>query len=696
MSPPAVFFWLTSSGKPGWTVDRNEAKRRLQELRSQINYHNYRYYVLDDPVISDGEYDRLFRELLDIEHRFPDLVTPDSPSLRVGGPPLEQFATVRHAQPMLSLDNVFSAGELVAFDEKIHRYLQMDEEIVYVAEPKMDGLAVELIYEDGLFILGSTRGDGHVGEDITAQLRTVQAIPLRLRTDRDQPVPASLSVRGEVFLTRAGFIELNRQREEAGEPLFANPRNAAAGSLRQLDPRVTASRPLSFFVYAVGDTSVTPCSSQGELFDYLAGLGFRVNPHIRRDATLRDVRDHYERLLEIRHDLDYEIDGMVVKVNSFTLQQRLGNTARAPRWAVAWKFPATQATTVIRDVEFQVGRTGAITPVAILEPVAVEGVIVQRASLHNEDEIRRKDLRIGDTVLIQRAGDVIPEVIKPIVEKRTGKERPIRFPEKCPVCGHRLVRPRGEAITRCVNPHCPAQRLQSLVYFASKSGLDLEGLGKKNMEKLFEAGLVRDLPDIFRLRREDLARLEGWGDKSADNVIRAIQRARKTSLSRFLAALGIRYVGEVTAELLARRYTTLEELMNARREELMEIEGVGEQVATSLVDYFSDPSTRKMLADLFAAGLTIVPEAEGDRPLEGRVFLFTGSLKSMSRNEAKQLVRDLGGQVVSGISRRVTDLVAGERAGSKLKKARELGIRILHEEDFLELTGRRAGGKDGT
>ncbi len=677
-------------------MDRNEARRRLQELRSQINYHNYRYYVLDDPVISDGEYDRLFRELLDIEQRFPDLVTPDSPSLRVGGPPLEQFATVRHAQPMLSLDNVFSAGELAAFDEKIHRYLQMEGEIVYVAEPKMDGLAVELIYEDGLFVLGSTRGDGHVGEDITAQLRTVQAIPLRLRPDRDQPVPASLSVRGEVFLTRAGFIELNRQREEAGEPLFANPRNAAAGSLRQLDPRVTASRPLSFFVYAVGDTSVTPCSSQGELFDYLAALGFRVNPHIRRDATLADVRAHYERLLEIRHDLDYEIDGMVVKVNSFTLQRRLGNTARAPRWAVAWKFPAMQATTIIRDVEFQVGRTGAITPVAILEPVAVEGVIVQRASLHNEDEIRRKDLRIGDTVLIQRAGDVIPEVIKPIVEKRTGKEPPIRFPETCPVCGHRLVRPRGEAIIRCVNPHCPAQRLQSLVYFASKSGLDLEGLGKKNMEKLFDAGLVRDLPDIFRLRRDDLARLEGWGDKSADNLIRAIGRARTTTLSRFLAALGIRYVGEVTAELLARRYTSLEALMNVDREELMEIEGVGEQVASSLVDYFSDPSTRKMLAELFAAGLTIVPGPEGDRPLEGRVFLFTGSLKSMSRNEAKQLVRDLGGQVVSGISRRVTDLVAGERVGSKLKKARELGIRILHEEDFLELTGRRAGGKDGT
>ena len=678
------------------TVDRNEAEKRLQELRSQINYHNYRYYVLDDPVISDGEYDRLFRELLDLEQRFPDLVTPDSPSLRVGGPPLDQFATVRHAQPMLSLDNVFSAAELAAFDEKIHRYLQMDDEIIYVAEPKMDGLAVELIYEDGLFVLGSTRGDGHVGEDITAQLRTVQTIPLRLRPDSGQPVPASLSVRGEVFLTRAGFAELNRQREEQGEPLFANPRNAAAGSLRQLDPRVTAGRPLSFFVYAVGDTSVTPCASQGELFDYLAGLGFRVNPLIRRNATLADVREQYDRLLEIRHDLDYEIDGMVVKVDSFALQQRLGNTARAPRWAVAWKFPAMQATTVIRDVEFQVGRTGAITPVAILEPVAVEGVIVQRASLHNEDEIRRKDLRIGDTVLVQRAGDVIPEVIKPIVEKRTGSERPIRFPETCPVCGHRLVRPGGEAITRCVNPHCPAQRLQSLVYFASKSGLDLEGLGKKNMEKLFEAGLVRDLPDIFRLRREDLARLDGWGEKSADNVIRAIARARKTTLSRFLAALGIRYVGEVTAGLLARRFTTLEELMNADRDELLEIEGVGEQVAASLVDYFSDPSTRKMLEELFAAGLTIEPETAGERPLEGRVFLFTGSLKSMSRSEAKELVRELGAQVVSGISRRVTDLVAGERPGSKLKKARELGIKVLTEEEFLELTGRKAGGDDGT
>ncbi len=695
MSRSAARSWRTDRLRTR-AVDRNEAKQRLQELRSQIEYHDYRYYVLDDPVISDGEYDRLFRELLELEQRFPDLVTPDSPSLRVGGPPLEQFATVRHAQPMLSLDNVFSAEELVAFDEKIHRYLQMEDEIIYVAEPKMDGLAVELIYENGLFVLGATRGDGHVGEDITAQLRTVQSIPLRLHSGDGRPVPPSLSVRGEVFLTRAGFAELNRQRAEEGKPLFANPRNAAAGSLRQLDPRVTASRPLSFFVYAVGDTSVTPCASQGELFTYLAGLGFRVNPHIRKNATLAEVRHQYERLLEIRHDLDYEIDGMVVKVNSFALQQRLGNTARAPRWAVAWKFPPMQATTVIRDVEFQVGRTGAITPVAVLEPVAVEGVVVQRASLHNEDEIQRKDLRIGDTVLIQRAGDVIPEVIKPIVEKRTGTERPIRFPETCPVCGHRLVRPRGEAITRCVNPHCPAQRLRSLVYFASKSGLDLEGLGKKNMEKLFEAGLVRDLPDIFRLRREDLARLEGWGEKSADNVIRAIGRARKTTLSRFLAALGIRYVGEVTAGLLARRYASLEELMRAGREELMEIEGIGEQAASSLVDYFSDPSTRKMLEELFAAGLTIEPEVVGDRPLEGRVFLFTGSLRSMSRNEAKQLVRGLGAQVVSGISRRVTDLVAGERAGSKLRKARELGIRILSEEEFLDVTGSKRGETNGT
>ena len=667
-------------------MDRDRAAARLEELRRRLNYHSYRYYVLDDPVIADGEYDRMFRELLELEERFPDLVTPDSPSRRVGGAVLDRFEEVAHVHPMLSLDNVFDEQELRGFEEKLLRFLKTGHSPRYSAEPKLDGLAVELVYEQGVFVQGSTRGNGLVGENITPQLKTVKSIPLHLR--ESDGLPDQLVVRGEVFLPRRGFAELNRRREEQGEPLFANPRNAAAGSLRQLDPRVTASRPLSFFVYAVADPALVPCTNLEELFAWLAGLGFLVNPLIRFCANLDEVIDQYHHLQEIRHSLEYEIDGMVVKVSDFALQQRLGNTARAPRWAVAWKFPAVQATTGSRDVEFQVGRTGAVTPVAILEPVNVDGAIVRRASLHNRDEIERKGLMLGDTVLIQRAGDVIPEVVKPIPEMRDKSQRPIVFPDRCPVCGHPLERPEGEAVTRCVNPHCPAQRLQSLIYFAGKSGLDIEGLGRRNMEQLVEKGLVKDIPDIFRLERDRLAALDGWGEKSADKALAAIEAAKKTTLSRFIGALGIRHVGEVTADLLARRFQTLDRLMHASKEELLRIDGIGRQAADSLVDYFSDPSTRAMLAELLDLGLVIAEPDRDARPLDGKVFLFTGTLPSMSRSEAKQMVKELGGQVVSSISRRVTHLVAGEKGGSKLKKAAELGIPVLDELAFLRLLGR--------
>ncbi len=671
-------------------MNREQAEARLQELRRELTYHAHRYYVLDDPVIADGEYDLMFRELLDLEEQFPELVTPDSPSLRVGGAPLDRFAEAEHLYPMLSLDNVFDAAELSGFEEKLHRFLQSEEALTYAAEPKLDGLAVELVYEQGVFVLGSTRGDGLVGENITAQLQTVHAVPLQLTTGA-QPLPELLVVRGEVFLPRKGFAELNRQRAEQEKPLFANPRNAAAGSLRQLDPKVTAARPLSFFVYAVADTSVVPCRNLEELFSWLGRRGFRVNPLIRFCRSVSEVEEQYEYLQQVRHDLEYEIDGLVVKVSDFALQQRLGNTARAPRWAVAWKFPAIQATTVMTDVEFQVGRTGAITPVAILEPVNVDGAVVRRASLHNQDEIERKGLMIGDTVLIQRAGDVIPEVVKPIVEQRSGHERPIAFPDSCPVCTHPLQRPEGEVITRCSNPHCPAQRLQSLIYFAGKSGLDIEGLGRRNMEQLVQADLVRDIPDIFSLRRQDLASLDGWGEKSADNVLEAIAQAQHTTLSRLLGALGIRYVGEVTAELLARHFRSLDGLMAASKEALLEVEGIGEQAAASLRDYFSDESTRVMLARLLERGLVIESPETGAGPLDGEVFLFTGSLSGMSRSEAKQQVKELGGQVVSGISKRVTRLVAGEKGGAKLKKAADLGIPILKEQEFRQLVAGAAG-----
>ncbi len=577
-------------------------REQARELREQVNFHNHRYYVLDDPVLADVDYDQLFRKLLELEKEYPELVTPDSPSQRVGGEPLARFEEVAHLHPMLSLDNVFATEELAEFEEKLHRYLKSSVPITYIAEPKVDGLAVELVYEQGMFMTGSTRGDGLVGENITPQLQTVRDIPLKLQGDMDL-LPDQLVVRGEVFLERSGFAELNRQRAEAGEALFANPRNAAAGSLRQLDPKVTATRPLRFFVYGTADSGAVPCRRQSELLSWLAGIGFSINPHVKLCSGLVDIQAHYVHLQKVRDELVYEIDGMVVKVDEFFLQQRLGNTTRAPRWAVACKFPAVQAATTIESVEFQVGRTGAVTPVARLKPVHVEGVVVQRATLHNQDELERKDLRIGDTVLVQRAGDVIPEVVKPIVENRTGGEVAIVFPKTCPVCGHPLVRPKGEAVTRCVNSHCPAQRLQNLIHFAGKSGMDIEGLGKKNMEHLVAEGLVADIPDIFRLRKEDLARLDGWGEKSAENAVAAIEKVKRTTLARLLGALGIRYVGEVTAALLAQHFGDLEAVMRATKNELLAIEGIGEQAASSLVDYFSDASTGAMITQLFAEGL---------------------------------------------------------------------------------------------
>lgn len=661
-------------------------QKRLEELRLLLNEHCYRYYVLDDPQISDGEYDRLFQELLEIEGEYPELVTSDSPSQRVGGAPLEKFEQVEHRLPMLSLENAFDDQDLHSFEERLLRFLLTSERFSYMSEPKLDGLAVELVYEDGVLIQGSTRGNGMIGEDITAQLRTVSSIPLRLH----QSELPRLEVRGEVFMDRSGFEQLNQQRAADGEPLFANPRNAAAGSLRQLDPKITAQRPLRFFVYGVAEPGDTGCSNQEELLQFLATLGLPVNPLVSLCRDIEAVIRRYKELSRLRHDLAYEIDGMVVKVNEFSLQTRLGAKARAPRWAIACKFPATQATTRIVRVDFQVGRTGAITPVALLTPVDVGGVMVSRATLHNSDEILRKDLHIGDTVLVQRAGDVIPEIVKAVPEKRDSAAVPVTFPQNCPVCSHPLVKPEGEAVTRCVNPHCPAQRLRSLVHFCSKAGLDIEGLGKKSLEQLFELKLIGDLPDIFRLKKEDLAGLEGWGEKSAENALAGARAAKEPSLARFLAALGIRFVGEVTAALLERTYKSLERLIGATREELLEIEGLGEQAANSIVEYFSDPSVLEMMRAFHDVGVhPQTLEQSGENLLfSGEVFLFTGSLKKLSRTEAKKLVKEHGGEVASGITQKLTCLVVGEKPGSKLKKAQEKGKKILTEEEFLQVLDR--------
>jgi len=658
-------------------------QKRLEELRLLLTEHSHHYYVLDDPQISDGEYDRLFQELLKIEEAHPDWVTSDSPSQRVGGAPLDKFEQVQHRLPMLSLENAFDDQDLHSFEDRLLRFLLTDVRPEYMTEPKLDGLAVELVYEYGLLVQGSTRGDGSIGEDITAQLRTVASIPLRLRkTD----IPR-LEVRGEVFMDRTGLTELNGKRAENGEPLFANPRNAAAGSLRQLDPKITAKRPLRFYVYGLAEPTDTNCRTQQELLQFLESLGFPVNDLLRFCPDIKAVINRFAELATLRHDLSYEIDGMVVKVNDFALQRRLGAKARAPRWAIACKFPAIQATTKIVRVDFQVGRTGAVTPVAILEPVDVGGVMVSRATLHNADEIQRKDLHTGDTVLIQRAGDVIPEIIKAVPEKRDRDAVPILIPKNCPVCSHLLVKPAGEAVTRCANPHCPAQRLRSMVHFCSKAGLDIEGLGKKSVEQLFNSKLINDLPDIFKLQRTDLEVLDGWGEKSADNALSGIEAAKKPVLSRFLTALGIRYVGEVTAGLLESTFLSLERLLNVTREDLLEVEGLGEQAANSIVDYFSDPLVREMMNRFHDAGVQplVKLQRKENLLLTGEVLLFTGSLKKLSRTEAKKLVKDHGGQIASGITKKLTCLVVGEKPGSKLKKAQEKGKRILTEDEFIAM-----------
>ncbi|MDX1775881.1 MAG: NAD-dependent DNA ligase LigA, partial [Desulfobulbales bacterium] len=605
-----------------------DIEKKIKILREKINLHAHRYYVLDDPLIADSEYDQLFQELLSLEKLHPDLVTPDSPTQRVGGKPLSAFNTVRHTYPMLSLENAFSEKELLEFEERLQRFLKSDVQLSYMAEPKLDGLAVELVYEKGLFTVGATRGDGQTGEEITGNLKTIHSIPLRLSARDNKQIPDILEVRGEAYITLKGFKSLNEQRLDAGETVFANPRNAAAGALRQLDPGITAQRPLDFYAYGVSDTGQTPCGTQEELLDFLSELGFKINPLTKFCRNISQVNDHFLYLQEQRPTLPYEIDGMVAKVNSFELQQRLGNKARSPRWAIAVKFPATQATTILQGVEFQVGRTGAVTPVAILKPVHIGGVSVGRATLHNEGEIKRKDLKIGDHVLVQRAGDVIPEIVKPLQELRTGQEKAVAIPDNCPECRHKLILPENEAITRCLNSHCPAQRLRLLIHYTSKAGMDIEGLGKKAMEQLYKEKLVQDIPDIYGLQVSDLAALEGWAEKSAANAVAAIRASRKTTLAKLISGLGVRYVGAEVAGILAEHYgDSLENLMLASKEELLDMEGIGPQTAQSIVEYFQDPDVKQMLAQLLNFGFEIIspPKSNGESLLAGFVFLFTGS-----------------------------------------------------------------------
>ncbi|MBP6963088.1 MAG: NAD-dependent DNA ligase LigA [Armatimonadetes bacterium] len=670
-------------------MEESRTAERIEELRQQINYHNHRYYVLDQPVISDAEYDKLMRELLAIEAEHPDLVTPDSPTQRVGAAPATAFESYTHRLPMLSLSNAFGDDELLAFDRRIKRMLDVEEQgdIEYVAELKIDGLAVSLTYENGRFVKGATRGDGFSGEDITANLRTVRAIPLAVLGNSKPEVPSLVEVRGEVFMLHEEFRRINLEREESGEQTFANPRNAAAGSVRQLDSAITASRNLDMFVYGAGYLEDGGFDSHFDMLEAFKTWGFKVNPNIRLCKSIEDVRAFIVEWGEMRETLGYDIDGVVVKVNSLELQERLGFVARSPRWATAYKFPATQETTVVRDIVVGVGRTGALTPVAVMEPVEVGGVTVSRATLHNEDEIRRKDVRIGDTVVIQRAGDVIPEVVQVMLDKRTGTEREFVMPSKCPVCGGDVERPEGEAVARCVNISCPAQIKERVRHFASRGAMDIEGVGPAQIDQLIDRELVRDPADLYYLTIEQLMTLDRMAERSASNAYSAIQASKSRPLARLINGLGIRHVGEQTSQALADRFGSIEALADSSEEELAGVTDVGPVVASSVARFFREPENREVLLKLREAG--VATQSAGpmqSRPgIAGKTFVFTGALERFTREDAEEKVRRLGGKASSSVSRNTDFVVAGEGAGSKLEKARELGTTVLTEKEFEEM-----------
>ena len=661
--------------------------RQAASLREQINHHNYRYYVLDDPEVPDAEYDRLLRELQRLESKYPELVVPDSPTRRVGAEPLKAFGEIVHAVPMLSLDNAFDNDELADFDRRVRERLGIDE-VDYTAEPKLDGLAVSLRYEDGLLVSGATRGDGVTGEDITANVRTIRSIPLRLM---GSGYPQVLEVRGEVFMPRQGFEELNRRTVEGGGKPFVNPRNAAAGSLRQLDPRVTAERPLEMYCYGVGEVSgYTLPDLHSAVLDQLRSWGLRVFKGVARVQDLAGCQAYYQRMKTQRAALPFEIDGVVFKVDSFEMQVTLGFVSRAPRWAIARKFPAQEEITKVHDIEVQVGRTGAITPVARLEPVFVGGVTVTNATLHNEDEVHRKDVRVGDSVIVRRAGDVIPEIVSVIKERRPRNARVFKMPARCPVCGSAVEKAEGETISRCSGGlYCPAQRKEAIKHFASRRAMDIEGLGDKLVEQLVDADLIHDVADLFSVTREQFAGLERMGDKSADNLIAALAASKQTTFARFLYSLGIREVGEATAKVLAAQYRALDPLMRATQAELQELPDIGPIVAAHISAFFAEPHNRKVIGKLLRAGVEYkVDNNEEKHELKGYTYVITGTLQKMTRNEAKEVLEALGARVSGSVSRKTTAVIAGADAGSKLAKAKELDIPILDEDGFRALVAK--------
>jgi len=667
-----------------------QVRARVEELRRLVNYHNYRYYVLDQPEVSDAEYDRLLVELVRLEGEYPSLQTPDSPTQRVGAEPLEAFGTVRHLTPMLSLANAFGTQELAAFDQRIKRMLDLppQELIDYVVELKVDGLGVSLLYQGGLLSRGATRGDGISGEEVTQNLRTIHSIPLRFLGEPGR-WPQLVEVRGEVFLGKEEFQRVNEEREEAGLPLFANPRNAAAGSVRQLDPRITTRRRLDFIAHGLGAVAGASFASHWERLEFLRGLGFKVSPHAEQHRGVAQVQTFCDTWQEARHRLPFEIDGVVVKVDRAELEERLGYVARSPRWAVAYKYPPEQETTVVRDIQVHVGRTGALTPVAIMDPVRISGTTVSRASLHNEDEIKRKDVRIGDTVVVHKAGEVIPEVVAVITSKRTGAERSFVMPTRCPVCGSEVLRPEGEAVARCTGVACPAQLIEHILHWAARGAMDIEGMGPALVTQLVESGRVRDPADLYALTTQDLLSLERFAEKSAANILQAIAASKTRPLDRLIYALGIRHVGDHVAGILADEFGSLQALQQADEERLAAVPGIGPVIAQSILVFFRQEQTARLLDKLRAAGVAAPRRARRRREgfFAGRTVVFTGSLHALTRQQAQHLVKAQGGRPSSSVSRQTDYVVVGASPGSKYEQAQQLGVPTLTEAEFLAKVG---------
>jgi DNA ligase (NAD+) len=657
-----------------------------EKLRREIRHNEYLYYVLDAPEITDAEYDRMMVRLRELEARYPDSIPADSPTQRVGGRASSQFTEVRHLEPLLSLGNVFSAEELRAFDERVRSGLPAGSKVEYVMEPKIDGLACSLIYENGKLVRAATRGDGVVGENVTANVRTIRSIPLTLKVPEGEAVPELLDVRGEVYMPRQAFMRLNEQRAERGESEFANPRNAAAGSLRQLDPQVTASRSLSFFAYYLVGEGAQPKHS--ESLALLARYGFKVSENYKVVENIDEAIKYIGDFNELRQGLSYDTDGAVIKVNDVYQQRILGATGKDPRWATAYKYPPEQAETTLEDIDWRVGRTGVLTPTAVLTPVKLSGSVISRATLHNEDFIRAKDIRIGDRVVINKAGEIIPEVLRVVVEKRTGDEKEVEIPSLCPECGWRVERQGEEAAIRCTNPHCPALGREGLIHFVSRDAMNIDGCGPSVINALLDAGLVRDAADLYSLRKEDLLKLERMGEKSADNLLAALDESKKNELDKLLFALGIRHVGAKVARILATEFGSMEKLQQAQPEELAQIRDIGDKIAESAVTWLNVPANIDLVERLAAAGLTMTftpPASQEDNPFFGKTLVFTGTMPTLGRAEAKTMAQDVGAKVSGSVSKKTDYVIAGAEAGSKLEKAQQLGVTVIDEAEFLRL-----------